>query len=284
MKTRMSIREIKSTFKVGQEKAQIIQSMYFEKAFNGRKPISISQDEIDYVKNYLENFNVGYQRMAGIAQLDTNGPKQLNEWKTRKIYDHEDLYLYSEEYRDQKMHDLRFVARYANQAWHTDLHYLDLLPEENFKQKYLIGFVDDRSRKLIYYEIIDNKEAETTSRALMNALKFNQKPKTLIVDNGKEFTADCFIETLNQFGIELHNVHPYTPQENGKVERFWYTIERARTRSLRGSYLRSIIEQYNKYWIHGGLKEITNQDLTPEKAWNTMEHYNGQDDADYVYY
>lgn len=48
-------------------------------------------------------------------------------------------------------------------------------------------------------------------------------------------------EVLNRFGIVKHNVRPYTPQENGKVERFWYAIERSRVRSLRGSYLESLI-------------------------------------------
>ena len=70
-----------------------------------------------------------------------------------------------------------------------NLHYLNIFLGENFKQKYLIGFVDYMSRNLIYYEIIDNKEAETTSRPLMNALRFNQKPKTLIVDGDKKFTS-----------------------------------------------------------------------------------------------
>lgn len=83
------------------------------------------------------------------------------------------------------MHDLRFVARYANQAWHTDFHYLELLKEENYHQRYLIGFVDDRSRKLLYYEILNGKSPELTSDVLKKALKIYRPPKTLIIDNGK---------------------------------------------------------------------------------------------------
>lgn len=89
------------------------------------------------------------------------------------------------------------------------MHYLDLIKEENYHQQYLIGFVDDRSRKLIYYEILSDKSAESTSNALERALRINMPIKTLIIDNGKEFTADCFVKTLEMFGITKHNVHPY---------------------------------------------------------------------------
>lgn len=37
-------------------------------------------------------------------------------------------------------------------------------------------------------------------------------------------------------------------------------------------------------WNHKGLKEITNLDMTPEEAWNTMPHYLGQADACYINY
>lgn len=281
---RKSIRAIKKEYGVGFEKAQYIQSVLYNKEFNGRKPISISQEEVDYVLNYKDNFNVGYQRIAKVAQLDENAPQGIGEWKVRKIFDYHDLYNYQEDYIPKESHDKRFVARYAGQAWHTDLHYLELLAEENYKQKYLIGFVDDRSRKLLYYEILEDKEAESTTNALLNALKIYSKPKTLIIDNGKEFIAKCFVSALNLYGINKHNVHPYTPEENGQVERFWYTIERAKVRPLRGSYLESLIEQYNKFWVHGGLKEITQRNLTPNQAWDSMPHYIGQDDANYIYY
>ena len=239
----MSIRAIEKMYGVGQEKAKFIQSTYYERAFDGRPPAEISQEELDYVLNYRTNFNVGYQRLYKVAQRDPNfnPPQKFTEHHFRKIYDFKDLYMISKEYKEVKNHDLRFVARYANQAWHTDLHYLELLKEEEFQQRYLIGFVDDRSRKLLHFEIINDKEAKTTSYALRNALKKYPPPKTLIVDNGKEFIADFFIETLNEYGIEKHNVHLYTTQENGKVERFWYSIERARVRPLRSSYLISLV-------------------------------------------
>ena len=78
----------------------------------------------------------------------------MTEHHFRKMYDYDDIYSNSRNYREEKKHDLRFVARYVNQAWNTDLHYLDLIKEENYHQRYFIGFFDDRSRKLLYYEIL----------------------------------------------------------------------------------------------------------------------------------
>ena len=72
MKPRMSIRAIEKMYGVGQEKAKVIQSTYYERAFNGRPPAEISQEELDYVLNYRTNFNVGYQRLYKVAQRDPN--------------------------------------------------------------------------------------------------------------------------------------------------------------------------------------------------------------------
>lgn len=95
MKIRMSIREIEKNYKVGQEKAQMIQKMYYDQGFNGR-PVAISKEEVEYIY-YGTNFKVGYQRMFKVAQKDENfkAPDGKNEHHFRKIYDYDDLYLNS---------------------------------------------------------------------------------------------------------------------------------------------------------------------------------------------
>lgn len=51
-------------------------------------------------------------------------------------------------------------------------------------------------------------------------------------------------------------------------------IENAHLRSLRGSYLQSLVEQYNKYWSHDGLIEITKKHMTPDEDWTSMIRHN----------
>lgn len=52
------------------------------------------------------------------------------------------FYLNLKDYWDEKVYDSQFVNRYVNQAWHTDVHYLELFIEEDYSKQYLIGFVD----------------------------------------------------------------------------------------------------------------------------------------------
>lgn len=54
-------------------------NQFLQKEFTGRKPVTISQELYDYDLNNKGNFNVGYQRMAKVAQHDINPPKKIGE-------------------------------------------------------------------------------------------------------------------------------------------------------------------------------------------------------------
>ena len=80
----------------------------------------------------------------------------VSENQVKRIYEVEGLYLFEKEYKPNNVHDLRFVATFINQIWHIDLHHLT---KEGDDQKYLISFIDDRTRKIIYFEVLDDKTA-----------------------------------------------------------------------------------------------------------------------------
>ena len=40
----------------------------------------------------------------------------------------------------------------------------------------------------------------------------------ITIDNGTEFIGQQFQNVLEEFNIKCHRTHPYTPQENGKIE------------------------------------------------------------------
>lgn len=77
--------------------------------------------------------------------------------------------------------------------------------------------------------------------------------------------------------------HPYTPEENGKCERFWSTLETVSEDLLDGPKIFKIIEHYNNYWSHQGLKELTRTNMTPQEAWESMVHWDSQEDADFIF-
>ena len=152
-------------------------------------------------------------------------------------------------------------------------------------QYYLIAFIDDCSRYVVHWEVIDEKTSIASALALAHALEKAPKPKMITIDNGGEFIGKEFQDVMNEKSIECFRTHPYTPEENGKVERFWLTLERARNeeRQLDECYINAIINEYNDVWEHSGLREQLGFSSTPSKAWGTLEKYNGQSDAEIIY-
>ena len=71
---------------------------------------------------------------------------------------------------------------------------------------------------------------------------------------------------MNKYNIELITTHPYTPEENGKCERFWKTLEGSSNGRLDSPKIDKIIYEYNNYWLHTSLKELTKQNMTPQEA------------------
>ena len=100
---------------------------------------------------------------------------------------------------------------YVNQLWHTDIHYITI----NNERHYLIGFIDDRSRFLLHFEIIPVKTSALASNALLNAIGKHSKPKMITIDNGGEFVGELFQCVLIVYGIKCFRTKPYTPQQNG---------------------------------------------------------------------
>jgi transposase InsO family protein len=64
-----------------------------------------------------------------------------------------------------------------------------------------------------------------TANALIKALNLHPQPHTLISDNSSEFCGHVFQEVLKTRGITWWHTEPYTPEQNGKMERWWGTLE-----------------------------------------------------------
>ena len=95
------------------------------------------------------------------------------------------------------------------------------------KKYYQITAIDEYSRKRIL-EIVDEKSVTNTSRFVRTlegliGLKIN----TIQTDNGPEFVNNqietnlptLFEKTLEELGIKHRRTRPYSPWQNGKVER-----------------------------------------------------------------
>ena len=112
------------------------------------------------------------------------------------------------------------------------------------------------------------------------ALQKNSPPHTIVVDNGKEFIGKHFQQVLSDHNIECHRTHPYTPQENGKIERWWKTLEGS---IVNHELLDATINEYNNVWHHRALRELTGKNMTPKEAWDHMDKWVGKKDLKPIY-
>ena len=104
--------------------------------------------------------------------------------------------------------------------------------------KYYIHVAIDRATRCMYYEVNDNKRADTTAKFLEKALDFFPfKVTKVLTDNWKEFTLNnhkgnsdsnltwAFDLVCESYNIEHRTTMPYTPQTNGMVEKVNDTIK-----------------------------------------------------------
>ena len=89
--------------------------------------------------------------------------------------------------------------------------------------------VDDHSR-LAFTQMLPDQQAGTTIGFLRDALAFFSlhgiRVRALLTDNGSSYRSHRFRQACQQLGIRHHRTKPYSPQTNGKAERFIQTALR----------------------------------------------------------
>ncbi|KAM0024917.1 putative RNA-directed DNA polymerase [Helianthus debilis subsp. tardiflorus] len=103
-------------------------------------------------------------------------------------------------------------------------------------KRYYLLFVDDYTRYMWIYLLKTKDEAFTMFKIFKAQVERQSglKIQVLRTDRGGEFTSNQFNEFCQLKGIKRHLTAPYTPQQNGVVERRNRTIMEM-TRSLTGS-------------------------------------------------
>ena len=123
--------------------------------------------------------------------------------------------------------------------------------------------IDDHSR-IAYAEILDDETGASCSAFLGRALAwFSQQGITvraLLTDNGTGYRSHRFREACLQQRLRHQRTRPYTPQTNGKAERFIQTMLRewAYSRSYpssdeRAGQLNPWLYHYNRHRPHASL-------------------------------
>lgn len=173
----------------------------------------------------------------------------------------------------------RIMKERAGELGHIDCHYLgkDILVEGN-KRYYLVCVMDAYSR-VAWAEVVNDIKSLTVMFAALKSInllyaEYRIQFEEVLTDNGSEFSCRSgekeghpFERMLLELGIKHRYTRPYRPQTNGKVERFWRTLNED---LIEGTVFESIehfkeeLMQYLIYYNHGRAHQGLNGQ-TPEQ-------------------
>jgi transposase InsO family protein len=131
----------------------------------------------------------------------------------------------------------RIIKEKLGELGHIDLHQLpkDIFLNPPKTPAYVVSLIDSCSR-LAWSEVVASKKALPVmfkTLKMINTLNvtFGLRFEAILTDNGAEFAArkkpedHPFEAMLLELGIKHRYTRPYRPQTNGKVERFWRTLD-----------------------------------------------------------
>jgi hypothetical protein len=238
----------------------------------GRPVKGINPELRKHVEQLFEERRVGRCLMT---QILLEEGIDVTEWEVHKIYQASNLYTHSID-TEKQPHTSQYEALQKNLIWHTDLHDLVVDYEEG-QSKHIIAFMDDGSRKIVGWKLLQDKNSKTVTKVLEKILQTpkQQKPYTIWTDNGKEFLGE-FKTYLRKKRINHNFTQPYSPQQNGKIERFWQKVDKFGDDS---STFPAQMDLYNNT-PHFGLPKPKDSDhtgsryYTPNGAYERLPNWN----------
>lgn len=129
----------------------------------------------------------------------------------------------------------RIIKTRAGELGHLDSHYLsrDLIVGTH-QRHYLVAVLDACTR-LAWAEVTEDIKSLSAMFAALKSINFlyaeyGLRFEALLTDNGPEMASPRKTDShpmermLKEMGIKHRYTRPYRPQTNGKVERFWRTL------------------------------------------------------------
>lgn len=104
-----------------------------------------------------------------------------------------------------------------NQRWSLDFVSDALTDGRRFR---ILAVVDDYSRENLALVADTSLSGHRVVRELDRVIAERGMPKTIVSDNGTEFTSMAILKWVQDTGIDWHYIAPGKPQQNGFIESF----------------------------------------------------------------
>ena len=119
----------------------------------------------------------------------------------------------------------KYRAAHSLQLVHADV-CRPITPETPGRKKLFLLVVEDKSRYMWLVLLSSKDQAGDVIQRLQARVEVEARRKlgTLRTNRGGEFTSRTFMEYCAEKGVQRHLTAPYTPQQNGVVERHNQTV------------------------------------------------------------
>jgi len=158
----------------------------------------------------------GYRRLTVLLRREGWG---INHKRIYRIYRDEGLMVRTKRRKKRAAH-VRVVplpATWRGEHWSVDFMADQLADGRRFR---IFAAVDHFSRECVCVEVGQSLTAEAVTAALERAIACYDKPRTITLDHGTEFTSNHFDWWAYKRGIQLDFIAPGRPVENGMIESF----------------------------------------------------------------
>ena len=143
----------------------------------------------------------------------------VNHKKLRRIYGEENLQVKRRGGRKRALGTRRpmVLPKAPNQRWSLDFVSDALSDGRRFR---MLTVVDDFSRENIALIADTSLSRSRVVRELKQVIAHRGKPKTIVSDNGTEFTSTAILKWVQETAIDWHYIAPGKPQQNAFIESF----------------------------------------------------------------
>lgn len=122
-----------------------------------------------------------------------------------------------------------YESEYVHGLWHLDFHGAQfvrvVLADGALVTPKLLGVLDDRSRLCCHAQWYLDETGETLVHGLSQAIQKRRRPQKLLTDNGAAMKDGEVCEGLARLGILHERTLPACPEQNGKQEAWWNSVE-----------------------------------------------------------
>ena len=201
---------------------------------------------------------------------------EVNHKKVRRIYTEEKLQVRRRAGRKRALGTRKpmVLPDGPNQRWSLDFVSDALTDGRRFR---ILAVVDDFSRENLALVADTSLSGHGVVRELGRVIGERGMPKTIVSDNGTEFTSMAILKWVQDTGIDWHYIAPGKPQQNGFIESFNGKLrDECLNETLFGTLrdarrtLENWQEDYNWRRPHSALGNLTPMEFLQGKAMDKM--------------